>query len=284
MAFNKLAKRVAAGAVLIPLALVVTYRGGPVFAAFIVLLAGLAGWEFQRMVRSCGHDVSGAVIIAGSIAVAVSFYLGALAASALVFTFVAMIAFVERLVRANMEDYLLSVSLTLAGVFYTGWLLGFFILLREFPAPAISPGMAEVKNMGGTLIFLVLILSWCNDSGAYFLGSSIGSHRLSRISPSKTIEGTLGGLACCVAAALVSRATFASFLGIKDAVVVGLLIGACCVLGDLVESMMKRSTGIKDSSNIIPGHGGLLDRFDSLLFAGPVFYLYARAVFSGVWS
>ncbi|MGD9140561.1 MAG: phosphatidate cytidylyltransferase, partial [bacterium] len=282
MAFSKLAKRVGAGAVLIPIVLFITYRGGLLFAAFVALLAGLGSSEFANMASARGFRVSRFLVIPGSALIALAFYFGSIGTAAIILTVIVLMGLMEGLARADIEKYVLSASLSIAAVTYTGWLLGFFILLREFPAHALDPGLVAAGDMGRSLVFLVLILAWSNDSGAYFVGSAIGRRKLmARVSPSKTVEGALGGLTACVIAAFISRATFAPFLAAWQAVVVGVLVGAACVVGDLAESMLKRSTGVKDSSNLIPGHGGLLDRFDSLLFAGPVFYLFARLVFSG---
>jgi phosphatidate cytidylyltransferase len=283
MAFKKLAKRVGAGAVLIPVVLFITYRGGLAFACFVALVAALGSSEFVKMSAARGFRVSRIVVIPGSALVALAFYFGSPAAAAVVITLVALVAMVERLFRVDVESYALSVSLSVTAVVYTGWLLGSFILLREFPTEALKPELAGAGDIGWPLVLLVLILTWSNDSGAYFVGSAIGRHKLMpRVSPSKTVEGALGGLAVCIAAALICRTAFAPFLGFAEAILGALLIGVACIVGDLVESMLKRSTGVKDSSNLIPGHGGLLDRFDSLLFAGPVFYLFARVVLGGV--
>lgn len=281
MAFKKLAKRVGAGIVLIPIVLYITHRGGLVFAGFVALLAALGSSEFVRIAAARGLHMSRVVIVAGSALVVVAFYFGSLAGAGAVITLVALAAMVERLIRSEAEDYVLGVSLSVTAVLYTGWLLGSFVLLREFPAG--DPGLGAAGDVGRSLVFLVLVLSWSNDSGAYFVGSAIGRHKLmARVSPGKTVEGALGGIAVCIAAAFICRATFASFLGPYEAAAVAVLVAVACIVGDLVESMLKRSTGVKDSSNLIPGHGGLLDRFDSLLFAGPVFYLFARFVLWGV--
>jgi phosphatidate cytidylyltransferase len=282
MAFSKLAKRFAAGAVLIPIVLLITFRGGLLFAGFVALLAALGSSEFVSMAAARGYRICRAVVIPGSVAIVLAFHFSSIAAAAIVLTVVALAAMMERLARVDVEQYVISVSLSVMAVIYTGWLLGFFILLRQFPGLVLKPEMAAAGDIGRSLVFLVLALAWSNDSGAYFIGSAIGRHRLmSRVSPSKTVEGALGGIAACVLAALICRATFASFLGPVEAVLAGVLVGAACVVGDLAESMLKRSTGVKDSSNLIPGHGGLLDRFDSLLFAGPVFYLLARLALAG---
>jgi phosphatidate cytidylyltransferase len=283
MAFSKLAKRVVAGAVLIPVVLLITYRGGLLFAGFAALLAALGSSEFASMASARGFRVSKLLVVPASGLVALAFYFGTVGTAAIVMTVVALLAMMERLARIDVQEYVLSVSLSVTAVAYTGWLLGFFILLREFPVHTLRPEIAGSGDIGRALVYLVLVLAWSNDSGAYFVGSAIGRRKLmARVSPSKTVEGALGGMAACVAAALISRATFAPFLGVWQAVLAGLLVGAACVVGDLAESMLKRSTGVKDSSNLIPGHGGLLDRFDSLLFAGPVFYLFARLALSGV--
>jgi phosphatidate cytidylyltransferase len=283
MTFKTLAKRVGTGVVLIPIVLFITYRGGLAFACFVALLAAMGSAEFVKMAGARGFRVSRLVVVPGSALVVLAFYFGAMALAAAAITGVALVAMIERLMRVDIEEYVVSISLSITAVIYTGWLLGFFILLRGFPADAIRPGLEGAGDIGRSFVFLVLVLAWSNDSGAYFVGSAIGRHRLmARVSPSKTVEGALGGIAVCIVAALISRATYASFLGLGEAVFAGVLVGAACIVGDLVESMLKRSTGVKDSSNLIPGHGGLLDRFDSLLFAAPVFYLFARLAFSGV--
>ncbi len=282
MAFAKLAKRAAAGVVLIPIVLLVTYRGGLSFACFVALLAALGAWEFQRMVRARGIDVPGLVVMPGSALVVLAFYVGGIGSAAIVLTAVLLAVMVERLARAGVGGFVTDVSVAVTAVFYTGWLLGFFVLLRQFPGAAVAPGPAGPPDLGRSLVLLVLILAWSSDSGAYFVGSAVGRRKLmARVSPSKTVEGALGAAAASVAAALISKWTYAGFLGTGQAVSAGVLVAAACVVGDLVESMLKRSTGVKDSSGLIPGHGGLLDRFDSLLFAGPVFYVFARVALSG---
>jgi phosphatidate cytidylyltransferase len=283
MAFNKLAKRVAAGLILIPIVLLITHRGGIVYACFVALLAALGSSEFAKMAAARGIRMSAGVAAAGSALVVLAFYFGGLAAAGAALTLVALVILVERLLRATVDGYAPGVSFSLMAVVYTGWLLGSFVLLREFPPEGLDTGLAAPLEVGRSLVYLVLILSWSNDSGAYFVGSAIGRHKLmARVSPGKTVEGALGGIAACVVAALVCRATFASFLGLGEAIAGAVLVSLACIAGDLAESMLKRSAGVKDSSNLIPGHGGLLDRFDSLLFAGPAFYLFARLVLTGV--
>jgi phosphatidate cytidylyltransferase len=285
-----LAVRVAVGAVLIPVVLGITYLGGVPFALFIGLLAALGSYEFCQMAARAGWQPSRLVGIVGSACLAVAFNFRSGAFPGLVLGALLLVVLAERIVRSTKEQYLTSLSATFMGIIYTGWLLGFFVWLRNLPcgpgslaragaqACACSAFPAGRFECGTLLVYFVLVLTWSYDTFAYLVGSLVGRHKMfGRISPSKTTEGTLAGLCGCVAAALVARATFVPFITPAHAVVLGLLLGVAAQAGDLAESMIKRSTGAKDSSNLIPGHGGFLDRFDSLLFTGPVFYFYVRA-------
>jgi phosphatidate cytidylyltransferase len=152
------------------------------------------------------------------------------------------------------------------GLFYIAWLLGHLILLRSLPE-------------GSFLVFFLFLVTWANDTGAYYVGSLWGRHPMApRISPRKTWEGFTGGLIGSVLAAFACRAWFLESLGQADALWLGLLIGIAAPLGDLCESVLKRSAGVKDSGAIIPGHGGILDRIDSLIFTTPTFYYYILSV------
>jgi phosphatidate cytidylyltransferase len=263
--------RVLTGAVLVPVVLGLAYAGGLAFALFVGLLAALGSYEFYRMTSRAGWPSSKFLGIAGSVVACVSFQFGGAGLPGLVLAGLLIVLMVERLARSTRDQYLASLAGTFLGIAYCGWLLGFFIWLRNF-------GGSDFEA-GPRLVYFVLVLAWSYDSVAYLAGSLVGRHKLfARISPSKTTEGTLAGLAGSVAAAIVSRATFASFFSYADAIVLGLVVGAAAQAGDLVESMIKRSVGAKDSSSLIPGHGGFLDRTDSLLVAGPVFYFYVRVL------
>lgn len=149
------------------------------------------------------------------------------------------------------------------GFLYVALLLGHLSLLRLLP-------------FGREWIFLVLLVIMAGDSAAYFTGVSLGRRKLyPAISPNKSIEGAIGGLVGSLAGAFLARAWFFEELPASGAVFFGLLVGIVGQVGDLFESMLKRSFGVKDSGTIIPGHGGILDRLDSLLFAFPLAYYYA---------
>ena len=128
---------------------------------------------------------------------------------------------------------------------------------------------------GEFLIFGLFLVTWAADTGAYYVGASLGRHKLApSISPNKTIEGVAGGLITAILAAFLAQAWFLPSLTSADCMAIACLLTIAGLLGDLAESAMKRGAGVKDSGSLIPGHGGMLDRLDSLLFTAPAFYYY----------
>lgn len=160
---------------------------------------------------------------------------------------------------------------TLTGALYIGWLLSYLVALR------LEPGTADFPNAGRNFVFLALLATFGSDTAAYFIGKAIGKHKLApSISPGKTWEGAIAGLFGAVIVSLLFTLSTPLQLPLNyiHAIVLGAVISVFGQLGDLAESMLKRGTGVKDSGNLMPGHGGLLDRLDSILFAGVVVYLY----------
>ncbi len=167
----------------------------------------------------------------------------------------------------DIRDVARDFSFLVTGFLYVPLLLAHLLLLRYEP-------------FGSQWIFLIMAIVMAGDTGAYYVGSAIGKHKLYPVvSPNKSIEGAVGGLAGSVTGALIARATFFPQLTFVDAVATALLLGVLGQLGDLFESLLKRSFGVKDSGSIIPGHGGILDRLDSILFAAPAAFYYARFIF-----
>ena len=156
------------------------------------------------------------------------------------------------------------------GPLYVGAGLGSLPLLRR-------DGDVLGSHAGAGLVVLALSLSWASDTGAYFAGRFLGKHKLyEAVSPKKTVEGALGGLAASVLSAVVAHFWFLPELPLVPGVVLAIVAGGLGQAGDLGESLLKRSFGIKDSGGIVPGHGGILDRTDALLVTGTMTYLYLR--------
>jgi phosphatidate cytidylyltransferase len=154
----------------------------------------------------------------------------------------------------------------LLGILWVGMLLSSIPLLRR-----LDGGLAW--------LCLVLVVTWSADTGAYFAGRSFGKQKLyERISPKKTWEGVYGGMTAAVCGVFVMDAYFLKALTAVECILLGLVLSGLGVMGDLAESLVKRTYGVKDSGNIMPGHGGLLDRIDSLLFVAPALYGYLQFV------
>ncbi len=163
----------------------------------------------------------------------------------------------------NLETVVKHNAYVFFGFFYVGGLLAHLVFLRELP-------------QGREWIYLVLLVTMASDTLAYFSGKALGKRKLyPAISPNKSIEGAIGGLAGAVCGAVVAKFWFMPGLGLLECLVLGLLLGPLAQVGDLFESMLKRSFEVKDSGALIPGHGGILDRLDSLLFVFPPAYYYA---------
>jgi len=161
-----------------------------------------------------------------------------------------------------------------------GWRMGWLIAGPLYIGGAIA-AIAKLHHLehGGTWVVLSMMLAWGSDTGGYFAGKAFGKHKLyERISPKKTIEGAVGGLVAVTAMAVAVRTLWLPELSILEAVILALVAGAVGQAGDLCVSVIKRSTGVKDSGKIIPGHGGLLDRIDALMFTAIVTLLFTRWV------
>jgi phosphatidate cytidylyltransferase len=175
--------------------------------------------------------------------------------------------------QADFTKMLAGIGVTLLGVFYLAFLGGFLIAMRV--------GFETVPGRSTKLLLFFFIVIFASDAGAYFVGKAIGKHKLvPKISPGKTWEGLFGGIAAGVGAAAVCTATFFPEFAYKASLPLAGLMAVIGVFGDLAESAIKRGAGAKDAATILPGHGGLLDRLDSLLFNAPILYYFARFFFS----
>ena len=254
--------RVLSALVLIPLVALVVYLGGIWFASFAALVAALATREFCLLARAVGARPLMPVAIGLSVLLIFAGYVSWPLAAQGLFLFVLAGIMVWRVLRQNYDGFVFDWSSTLVGSAYVGGMLSHLVLLR-----ALQQGLVWVV--------LVLLTAWAGDTAAYFVGSAWGRRPfLPRVSPRKTIEGTVAGLAFGLVVATVIGVLFLR-LGLPAAIGLGLLLVAAITLGDPSESLIKRQAGAKDSGQLIPGHGGALDRVDSLLFAGVVAYYFA---------
>lgn len=274
-----LRERARSAAFLIPPLLVVLWLGGPWVVALVAVAVAVGTREVFRLLEAAGHPafpVLG-VVLALVLALGDSVAVVPGGAGLILAAIGIVVAGAAALTREDPRDGLHSFATTVFGALYVG-LLGFVPRLA-IQAPAI-PGGAPLAILGPERAWLlVLILSvWAFDTGAYAFGRRFGRRPfMAHISPAKTVEGVLGGLATVVvvAALLVwalGRPWFAGAL-------LGAIVAVAAQTGDLAESMLKRAAGVKDSGRLIPGHGGLLDRIDSFLFAAPVVVLYVVVVF-----
>jgi phosphatidate cytidylyltransferase len=250
--------------ILLPVALVAIYFGGLVYTLVAVILLGLAAWEYIRMFQAGGLQPSGIFIFTGVTLLIADRALNGFAYSPLVLSGLVLGSLTYHMVafERGREIPATDFSVTLSGILYIGWIGAYFISLRNLP-----------NGLEWTLITLPAV--WCADGMAYFVGKSFGKHKFSpRLSPKKTWEGYWGGVVGgTLGGALIAflwqltRLGPASVITPLQGAILGLVLGLLTPLGDLGESMFKRQFGFKDSSNLLPGHGGIFDRIDSWLWA-----------------
>ena len=233
---------------------------------FIAGLIAVLSYEFFQILNQKGLEPYFKLGIIGSIITAFVMYFTSQAISFFVLTLLFITLSVAELTRKNNDRIILHMSSTIFGIMYIGWLGGHFLLLRQ---------MSNAYFNSAVLFFFALYMVWMADTGAFFAGTLFGKHKiLERISPSKTYEGLIGGMIFTVLSGLLYRFLWARFIPIIDIVIIGIIAALAGLAGDLVESAMKRDANVKDASSILPGHGGVLDRFDSVLFALPLIYYY----------
>jgi len=244
-----------------------------VFDGAMALIAVLALHEFLSLGKAKGYDLPVALCIAIMLVIMAAFILHELSVEIGMFAALLIIPASYVFSRKPLQDSLPSSAIAVLATTYVGMLGGSLIRLRnDFP-------------VGWKLVFFLLLVVWLGDSGAYYVGRTLGKHKLSpRISPKKTIEGLAGGIATSVITAIVIHLTFFREFPLHHAIIAGVILSFAGVVGDLAESMWKRSADVKDSGTLIPGHGGFLDRFDSILFTAPILYCYWTLIVHGFRS
>jgi phosphatidate cytidylyltransferase len=234
-----------------------------VFDATVATCALLALYEFLVLGRRKGFHLPIVLCILVAAFILAAFILEPISVEMGVFVALLLIPASYVFAKGSIDEALPSSAVAVMATLYVGMLGGSLIRMRgDFP-------------VGPKLVFFLLVVVWLGDAGAYYTGRAFGKHKLSpRISPKKTVEGLFGGIATSLVAAVVIHFTFFPEFPLPHAMVAGVILSACGVVGDLAESLWKRSADVKDSGTLIPGHGGFLDRFDSIFFTAPILYTY----------
>ncbi|MGA9119040.1 MAG: phosphatidate cytidylyltransferase [Bacteroidota bacterium] len=307
---SNLLVRVLVAVIGIPVIVALTMAGGWWFVIFVAIVSSLALREYYLLAGAKSVIPQAGMGIVFGLFVTLTFFHGRLQLLLLEFlhahgmsaplptmaqTFLILflvfvpVVFLYELFR-NKPGALTNSAVTLAGVSYVSLFLGSLVGLRElfipgdFPIyayfPVYGPNVPEeivatVYRWGGFTVLTVFAAIWVCDSAAYFAGKAWGKHKLfPRVSPNKSWEGAVAGFCAAVLVFLGARSLVLPYLTLENALICGIIVGVFGQLGDLAESLLKRDAGVKDSSNLIPGHGGVLDRFDSLLFVSPLIFLY----------
>ena len=263
-----LVKRVLVALVLLPIGLVLIAQGGWWYSGAITLILGLAAWEFVKLYRAGGLRPARVLVILGVVSFALARALNGFENADWMISLAVLLALSVHLVayERGRDQAATDFTITLGGIIYLGWIGAYMISLRMLPE-------------GLWWLLLALPAVWLADSGAYLVGRSLGRHKMTkRISPKKSWEGYLAGVVIAIlgsallALAWVQLGADNSIITPLRGAILGLIIGTTSILGDLGVSMIKRQVGIKDSGNLLPGHGGALDRIDSWIWAAVVGY------------
>jgi phosphatidate cytidylyltransferase len=299
---GELGKRVAVAAVGIPIAVLLIFLGGAVFGVFVALIAAAAGWVVFRIAeaRDVRPFTGSGVPLAAAFVLIATFHPAVDDASPLFWQLllIAMLILSGAAIwlRGVEGKPLTSVGITLFGALLTGGALSFAIFLGALaPAWSVpSPGESVFRVESWTaspwaapaVIGFPLLLTWMSDTAAYFGGRAWGRRKLiPSVSPGKTVAGAVSGVVGtimlgAVYGRFVLHGMFGMDLSLVGGALGGAIISVVAQIGDLSESLLKREAGVKDSGALLPGHGGVFDRFDSLLFAFPVAYWYLSLVLS----
>lgn len=263
----------------IPALVGIILYGGLAFLGLIVLASSIGLWEFYRMAEQKGMFpnavlgiVSGAMMQILFFKFSTEMYVGIFSSNTMAagtLTLLSVAALLIELFRGK-PNAMLNIASTMGGVAYVS--LFFQCLLGIRMMPGI---LGTTDDSGGYFILCVFIAIWLCDTAAYFAGRAFGRHKLfERVSPNKTWEGAIAGAIAAVGGCVAVSAWLLPELPVIHAVAMGAIAGTIGQAGDLAESLLKRDAGVKDSSQILAGHGGVLDRFDSILMVSPVIYWY----------
>jgi phosphatidate cytidylyltransferase len=268
--------RVITAAVGVPLVILAIWFGDPwPWFTLLIAAAALAGtYEFYQMANFDRREPLIYLGLLWALALVLSPHYQNTNVLPIAITATILVSLIWLLRRSPREKAFCDWAWMMVGALYVGWMLSYWLSLR-----GLKVGLEDSSEYGRNWVYLAMFTTFANDTGAFFIGRARGKHKLApAISAAKTWEGAIGGLICAILAAiviamvlnLISPFTFKYW----QIILLGFLVGLFAQLGDLVESLLKRNMGVKESGNLLPGHGGILDRFDSLIFVGAVVYYY----------
>ena len=257
----------------IPIIVSLALVGGLPFVGLVLLINLLAQYEFYKLTELKQMLPLKLLGLLGTLIITYSFYKFGIENLWLIIIILFYITLLIELFRNN-GSATLNISGTTWGFFYPTVFFSFHILIRELPK-SLNLDYAA----GGRWILFMLVTIWICDTAAYFIGSAVGKHKLyQRVSPNKTVEGAIAGFIFAIITAYFFHLIYIKTLSLTHCLIIGVIVGIMSQIGDLVESVFKRDAGVKDTSGILPGHGGFLDRFDAPLFVAPLVYLYLRFI------
>lgn len=260
-----MSQRLIVAIVLVPLGVFFVAAGGWIYAILILLMLGYGAWEYWRLFESGGYHPTASVLIVGVLALVAARRLLGFTGSGLILGVAVMVAMAVQVFAFEKGETASAIdfNITLGGILYLGWMGAYLISLRE------------LKD-GLWWIMTVFPAVWIGDGAAYFIGSHFGKHKMSkRVSPNKSWEGYAAGVIFGALGAMLLASLWhlrAPDITAWKGLVTGLIITAIVPLGDFGESMLKRGFGVKDTSHLLPGHGGVMDRIDSWLWAAVIGY------------
>jgi phosphatidate cytidylyltransferase len=261
-------KRVLVSLIGIPVILIASYLGGYYFFSFVVIISLLSFYEFSLLVKHKGANVNlflGGLII---LILLLNQFINFVDLFAIIL--LSSLALLTFELFRNKGSAIFNLGSTFLGIYYIGIFSASLISLREFYSNDIY-----AENLGAYFIISIFASIWVGDSAAYYGGINFGRHKLfPRVSPKKSWEGAIFGFIFSVGAMILAKILVLNSLSWMNVLIIGIIIGTIGQIGDLVESLIKRDSKVKDSSSLIPGHGGFFDRFDSLLFSAPAIWIY----------
>ena len=263
---SELTRRILVATFGIPVLVITTYLGGWYFFAVLLLISVVAQWEFYRMQLEKAivpQSVTGIIV---GVALLTGIETRQWYATGAVLVLGMMASMAGEMFRRH-KNVSSNIGVTLLGLFYIPFFLGTLLYLRDLTDRLLP----EIPRAGFRFVMMMFVTIWICDTFAYMFGKKIGKHKLyQKVSPNKTVEGGIAGVIGSLLVLGIIKLSGILPLDWFQAVLFGLVFGIIGQLGDLVESWFKRDVGVKDSSTLLPGHGGMLDRFDSIIFVSPV--------------